>query len=115
MYSKKDINDLTNLITKAISPIRIILFGSYAYGTPTINSDVDLMVIVADKNLTMDKKADLSYTITKTRESMQKYISTDISILSEEEIKYLQFNENSSVCEAMKKGRVLYDINVQKS
>lgn len=114
MYSKKDIQDLTNLIAKAISPIRIILFGSYAYGTPTLKSDVDLMVIVAERNLTMDKKADLSYTITKTRECLQKYISTDISILSEEEIKLLQFNENSSVYEAIKKGRVLYDVNVQK-
>ncbi|MXW79748.1 MAG: nucleotidyltransferase domain-containing protein, partial [Gemmatimonadetes bacterium] len=28
-------------------PLKIILFGSYAYGTPTEDSDVDLCVVMA--------------------------------------------------------------------
>ena len=27
-------------------PLKIILFGSYAYGTPTVDSDVDVLVIL---------------------------------------------------------------------
>ena len=30
---------------KPLNPLRIILFGSYAYGTPDVNSDLDICVI----------------------------------------------------------------------
>ena len=36
---------LENLIAQ-VQPLKIILFGSYAYGDPTPDSDVDLLVIV---------------------------------------------------------------------
>ncbi|MFN3730527.1 MAG: nucleotidyltransferase domain-containing protein [Fimbriimonadaceae bacterium] len=32
-------------IVREINPEKIVLFGSYAYGTPTPDSDVDLLVI----------------------------------------------------------------------
>ena len=34
-------------IIAAFKPRRIILFGSYAYGTPTGDSDVDVLVVMA--------------------------------------------------------------------
>ena len=30
---------------KSLNPIKIILFGSYAYGKPTQNSDLDICII----------------------------------------------------------------------
>lgn len=39
---------IENLI-RQIQPEKIILFGSYAYGTPTPDSDVDLLVVVRAK------------------------------------------------------------------
>jgi predicted nucleotidyltransferase len=33
-------------IARRFQPERIILFGSYAYGTPTEDSDVDLLVVM---------------------------------------------------------------------
>ena len=33
-------------IVEVLSPERIVLFGSYAYGTPDGNSDVDLLVVM---------------------------------------------------------------------
>ncbi len=33
-------------IARRFRPERIILFGSYAYGTPTEDSDVDLLVVL---------------------------------------------------------------------
>ena len=33
-------------IVEALNPERIVLFGSYAYGTPTPDSDVDLLVVL---------------------------------------------------------------------
>src|SRR5437879_6281861 len=38
-------------IAERVQPEKIILFGSYAYGTPHDESDVDLMVIMPARNL----------------------------------------------------------------
>ena len=37
-------------IAERFAPDKIILFGSYAYGTPTPDSDVDLLVVMPAKN-----------------------------------------------------------------
>src|SRR5207253_9034249 len=37
-------------IAERFQPDKIILFGSYAYGTPTRDSDVDLLVIMPTRN-----------------------------------------------------------------
>jgi len=43
--TQQTLRALTNKIVKAVKPERIILFGSYAYGQPTPDSDVDLLII----------------------------------------------------------------------
>lgn len=40
------IAEIAGRIAREFAPERIILFGSYAYGTPTDDSDVDLLVIM---------------------------------------------------------------------
>ncbi len=40
------IRKITDQIVKALSPQQIILFGSYAYGEVTADSDVDLLIIL---------------------------------------------------------------------
>ena len=46
MVSKKDIDKITKQIVDHFHPDRIILFGSYAYGNPHADSDVDLLVLL---------------------------------------------------------------------
>jgi len=41
-----DIRKVVQQIVERFRPEKIILFGSYAYGTPTRDSDVDLMVVM---------------------------------------------------------------------
>jgi predicted nucleotidyltransferase len=43
---RQKIFDLCEQIVRACSPQKIILFGSYAYGEPNEDSDVDLLVIM---------------------------------------------------------------------
>jgi len=38
-------------IIESFNPEKIILFGSYAYGTPSSDSDIDLMVIMETKEM----------------------------------------------------------------
>src|SRR6476469_1973026 len=37
-------------IAERFEPVKIVLFGSYAYGTPHEESDVDLLVIMPTRN-----------------------------------------------------------------
>jgi predicted nucleotidyltransferase len=43
-----DIQELADQIVERYKPCRVILFGSYATGLPTADSDVDLLVVMAD-------------------------------------------------------------------
>ena len=38
-------------IIESFNPEKIILFGSYAYGTPSSDSDIDLMVIMKTQEM----------------------------------------------------------------
>lgn len=46
MIEMDAIQDVANRIAEEFDPEQIILFGSYAYGQPTQDSDVDLLVIL---------------------------------------------------------------------
>lgn len=46
MIAFSDIQNLADRIATAFHPQKILLFGSYAYGSPAEGSDVDLMVIM---------------------------------------------------------------------
>jgi predicted nucleotidyltransferase len=43
----KRIEELSERIAREFQPEKIILFGSYAYGHPSADSDIDLLVIMA--------------------------------------------------------------------
>ena len=48
----KDIEIIKHEIVKRLKPLdleRVILFGSYAYGTPNEESDIDLYVVTKDE------------------------------------------------------------------
>ena len=46
MVELEDIRSLADRIARTFRPERIILFGSYAWGAPTPDSDVDLLVVL---------------------------------------------------------------------
>lgn len=46
-----DISSLVSAITETVPAVDVILFGSFAYGTPNAESDIDLYVIVEDKSM----------------------------------------------------------------
>ena len=47
MITEEQIQAVVQRIVAGYAPDRIILFGSYAYGTPTEDSDLDLLVVKA--------------------------------------------------------------------
>ncbi len=46
MITREDLQATCDDIVRKFAPLQIILFGSYEYGTPTEDSDVDLLVVM---------------------------------------------------------------------
>ncbi len=83
---------------------KIIIFGSYAYGKPTEESDIDIIIISKDfKEKDIFERAKL----TKEAEikTIKKFIiPLDIITMTPEELK----NERSLIADYAKNGKVLY-------
>lgn len=46
LVDRKQIRAYCRVVAREFRPKKIILFGSYAHGKPTLNSDVDLVVVM---------------------------------------------------------------------
>ena len=46
--TKEQLDEIVRRLVEAISPQRIILFGSHAYGTSGPDSDIDVYIVTAD-------------------------------------------------------------------
>lgn len=60
MVTEKQIQEITNIIVDTVHPQKIYLFGSYANGKPTEESDLDFLVIVKEDG---KKKYEIAETI----------------------------------------------------
>ncbi len=45
------LKQISNVIKQSVQTEKIYLFGSYAYGTPTADSDFDICVIIPDNTI----------------------------------------------------------------
>ncbi len=90
-------------IVRALHPERIVLFGSYAYGEPTPDSDVDLLVIVET-----DRPRSERY-LAVSRLLRPRSFPVDILVRSPAEIKAALESGDFFIAEILSKGRVLYE------
>ena len=49
--------EITQRLVENFQPELVILFGSHAWGSPTLDSDIDLMVIVSESDRTPYQQA----------------------------------------------------------
>ncbi len=71
---RRTIDKIVERITKEYKPKKIILFGSYAHGEPTEDSDIDIL-IVTQKRLSSEE----TY---KIRRELLKDFSTPVQLIS---------------------------------
>jgi predicted nucleotidyltransferase len=93
---------ITQRIVEAFHPHKIILFGSYAYGTPHKDSDVDLFVIM-DSDDTMHDRIVKVYPIAKV-----PFLPMDVIVRTPEEVETRVAMGDFFVIEILEKGRILY-------
>ena len=78
-----NIEELKPLIVERLKPLnpdKIILFGSYAYGTPNEDSDIDLYVVTNDDFMpqTWEEKSGISRKISQKLKDICEQYPTDI-------------------------------------
>jgi predicted nucleotidyltransferase len=92
---------LARRIAERFHPDKIILFGSYAYGTPHNESDVDLMVIMPSRDVVEE-----SIRITM---AFDPQFSLDLLVRTPQQIERGLKDGNWFLREVIEKGKVLYE------
>lgn len=97
------LDKITRCIVESFHPIKIILFGSYAYGKPNPDSDIDLLVVMEDDDAPARRS-------TKVAQMCRlPYIAMDILVQTPEEIEKRLAGFDPFLEEIFTKGRFLYD------
>ena len=104
MVSQSDIQLLVNEIVEGYQPEKIYLFGSYANGTATNDSDIDLFIV---KDTTERKKDRIEQVLNIIRTYPD--IGVDMFIYTPKELDYVKSDVVNIANEAIKTGKLLYE------
>jgi predicted nucleotidyltransferase len=87
---------------KPLNPVRIILFGSYAYGNPAYDSDLDICVVKTEVYSKIKEKKEI-------RERLKDIgIGKDILVSTLEEYEFYKNQFGSVFMDIDQKGKVLW-------
>ena len=101
MIPMEAIQNLADRIAQEFAPERIILFGSYAYGTPRQDSDVDLLVVLPFEGDSLHKAVEIV-------RRMQPEFAVDVLARTPEELRQRLAWNDYFLREIVEKGRILY-------
>ena len=92
-------------IVSELKPEIVILFGSYAYGTPNPHSDVDLLVVMKTRSSLKDRSWAVS------RLLIPRPFPVDILVKTPKEVEKALASGDFFIKEILTRGKVLYDRN----
>jgi uncharacterized protein len=99
-----EINDKVRVIVENFQPEKVILFGSYANGTPGPTSDIDLLVIIDTEQSTWDLAVEISL-------ALKHSMPIDIIVRTPREIARRLECGDFFIKNVMETGKVLYERN----
>lgn len=98
----QDIQDLARRIALEFRPRRIVLFGSYAGGQPTEDSDVDLLVLAEHQEKSWEYA-------TRIRDRLCPAFPLDLLVRTPAQLRQRLEWGDPFLCEIADRGKVLYD------
>ena len=109
MVMQKDIQATCDDIVREFAPLQVILFGSHAYGTPTEDSDVDLLVV-------MDiPESETSRQASEIWKRIPRRFSMDLLVRTPDEIAFRISHNDWFLREIFERGKVLFgNVNLFK-
>ncbi len=98
---RRVIRDFARRVAERFQPERIILFGSYAYGTPHADSDVDILVVMpARSELSQAVRIDLT---------CEANFPLDLIVRTPKNMQWRLEEGDSFLREITARGKVLYE------
>ncbi len=103
MISEAKIQTAVNLLERAANPVKIILFGSYARGDVSDDSDLDFLVVEKDlKGRRME--------MVRLRDVLRPLrIPVDVLVISDKTYEDWKETPGTVIYEAAVEGRVVYE------
>lgn len=95
---------IVNEIKEKYQPIKIILYGSYSYGTPTPDSDIDLLIIKDTNKRHIDRWVELK----KILRNVAPKTPVSPLVYNPKEIEERLTIKDFFIEEIFEKGKVLY-------
>ncbi len=79
--------EIVNRLTKVERILKIILFGSYAYGNPCKNSDIDLLVVIDKEKYPKEfkQKSENYLEVSRAIRPIEKDIPIDLLVYTKSE------------------------------
>ena len=97
------LQEATRRIVSAVNPERIMLFGSHAWGQPNEDSDIDLLVILAQSDQPAYRRATEIYRILRGIK-----LPIEVVVRTREEINRVLTVKTSLERKILEQGRVLH-------
>jgi uncharacterized protein len=88
-------------VVEQFRPDKVILFGSYAYGQPNADSDVDILVVMPARNQ-LDQAA-------KIRLALPAPFAMDLIVRTPKNLRRAVEEQDSFTLEILSKGKILYE------
>jgi uncharacterized protein len=100
--AKAEIKSLCQQIVDNFQPEKVVLFGSYAYGTPNEDSDIDLLVIMPYAGNELDQ-------MVTVRRRLKSTFPLDVLVKTSAQLKERIEMEDFFIKEIIEKGTILYE------
>lgn len=104
--STAEVRELTTAVSRlvaALRPERVYVFGSQSRGDTTADSDIDLLVVVAEADQSAHRLAQAAY-----RAAAPQSLPLDILVMSREEFERRSRARASLPAAVLREGRLLY-------
>lgn len=97
------LREITRRVVEAVHPEKVVLFGSYAWGVPTEDSDLDLFVVVPHSDQPIYHRIRSAY---KALRGLR--IPVDIVMQTQSEVDRAKTVKTSLVKKVFEEGRILH-------
>lgn len=105
IVTEEKIQEITQKIVKEFKPEKIILFGSYAWGNPSEDSDVDFFVVKKTRKRRVERGREVQRILWGSK------IPVDVLVYTPKEIEKRLAFEDFFIEDIMQKGKILYSVS----
>jgi predicted nucleotidyltransferase len=102
--AREIVQDILDKLLTGYAPQKVILFGSYAYGDPTPDSDIDLLIIKE----TPERFIDRWVTVRRILSDPKRMVPLETLVLTPQEVSRRLAIGDQFLAEILDKGEVLY-------